>query len=174
MTDHSPACGMCERLVVARLTSSPKGHSSLRFALQKILSENDSLGYCGLQSRSVRQRLFTRSFGGFSRGRRHVLLCIALVRVELLLNSRLPELTRVRRKLRIAGFTNTQGWNAANTFYCPKSMLCHDPSLSQSPETAAASSFWAGRPGAPYLFHCHQLIKRCSQQEIFIDRAVVG
>ena len=47
-------------------------------------------------------------FGHFFRARRCVLHGFALVRIELLLNSRLPELTRVGRELRIARFTNPQ------------------------------------------------------------------
>jgi hypothetical protein len=47
-------------------------------------------------------------FGRFSRTRRRALHGLALMRVELLLNSRLPELTRVGRELRIARFTNPQ------------------------------------------------------------------
>jgi hypothetical protein len=47
-------------------------------------------------------------FGSFFRARHCVLHGFALVRIELLLNSRLPELTRVCRELRIARFTNSQ------------------------------------------------------------------
>ena len=47
-------------------------------------------------------------FGSFFRARRHVLRGFALVRIELLLNSGLPELTRVGRELRVARFTNSQ------------------------------------------------------------------
>ena len=47
-------------------------------------------------------------FGHFFRARRCVLHSFALVRIELLLNSRLPELTRVGRELSTARFTNSQ------------------------------------------------------------------
>ena len=47
-------------------------------------------------------------FGSVFRARHDVLHGFALVRIELLLNSRLPELTRVGRELRIARFTNPQ------------------------------------------------------------------
>jgi len=47
-------------------------------------------------------------FGSVFRARHGVLHGFALVRIELLLNSRLPELTRVGRELRIARFTNPQ------------------------------------------------------------------
>jgi hypothetical protein len=47
-------------------------------------------------------------FGNVFRARRRVLHGFAPVRVELLLNSRLPELTRVCRELRSARFTNSQ------------------------------------------------------------------
>ena len=47
-------------------------------------------------------------FGNVFRARRRVLHGFAPVRVELLLNSRLPELTRVGRELRSARFTNSQ------------------------------------------------------------------
>jgi len=47
-------------------------------------------------------------FGSVFSSRRRVLHGFALVRIELLLNSRLPELTRVGRELRIARFTNPQ------------------------------------------------------------------
>jgi len=47
-------------------------------------------------------------FDGFFRARHCVLQGFALVRIELLLNSRLPKLTRVGRELRIARFTNPQ------------------------------------------------------------------
>jgi hypothetical protein len=48
------------------------------------------------------------AFGHFFRARRCVLHSFALVRIELLLNSRLPELTRVGRELSTARFTNSQ------------------------------------------------------------------
>jgi hypothetical protein len=47
-------------------------------------------------------------FGRIFRARHCVLHGFAFVRVELLLNSRLPELTRIGRELRIARFTNPQ------------------------------------------------------------------
>ena len=47
-------------------------------------------------------------FGGFFRARHHILYGFALVRIELLLNSRLPKLTWIGRELRIARFTNPQ------------------------------------------------------------------
>ena len=47
-------------------------------------------------------------FGRVFRARHYVLHGFALVRIELLLNSCLPELTRVGRELRIARFTNPQ------------------------------------------------------------------
>jgi len=47
-------------------------------------------------------------FGSFFRARHCVQDGFALVRIELLLNSRLPELTRVCRELRMARFTNSQ------------------------------------------------------------------
>jgi len=47
-------------------------------------------------------------FDGVFRARHYVLHGFALVRIELLLNSRLPKLTRVGRELRIARFTNPQ------------------------------------------------------------------
>jgi hypothetical protein len=47
-------------------------------------------------------------FSGFFRARRRVQHGLALVRIELLLNSGLPELTRVGRELRVARFTNSQ------------------------------------------------------------------
>ncbi len=47
-------------------------------------------------------------FGSVFRARRCVLHGFALVRIELLLNSRLPQLTRVCRELHMARFTNPQ------------------------------------------------------------------
>jgi hypothetical protein len=47
-------------------------------------------------------------FGSVFRAPRCVLHGLALVRIELLLNSRLPELTRVGRELHMARFTNPQ------------------------------------------------------------------
>ena len=47
-------------------------------------------------------------FGSVFRALRCVLHGLALVRIELLLNSRLPELTRVGRELHMARFTNPQ------------------------------------------------------------------
>ena len=47
-------------------------------------------------------------FGGFFRARHHILYGFALVRIELLLTSRLPELARVGRELSTARFTNSQ------------------------------------------------------------------
>ncbi len=47
-------------------------------------------------------------FGSVFRARRCVLHGFALVRIELLLNSRLPELTRVCRELHMARFANPQ------------------------------------------------------------------
>lgn len=48
------------------------------------------------------------SLGSFFRARRCVLHSFAPVRIELLLNSRLPELARVGRELSTARFTNSQ------------------------------------------------------------------
>jgi hypothetical protein len=47
-------------------------------------------------------------FGNVFRARRRVQHGFAPMRVELLLNSRLPELTRICRELRSARFTNSQ------------------------------------------------------------------
>jgi hypothetical protein len=68
-------------------------------------------------------------FGGFFRTRHCVPYGFALVRVELLLNSRLPQLTRVGRELRIARFTNPQGRDVADSFQDPKAALSHDHSF---------------------------------------------
>ena len=67
-------------------------------------------------------------FGSVFRTRR-VLHGFALVRIELLLNSRLPQLTRVGRELRIARFTNPQRRDVADSFQDPKAALCHAPSF---------------------------------------------
>ena len=47
-------------------------------------------------------------FGHFFRARRCVRHSFALVRIELLLNPRLPELTRVGRELSTARFANSE------------------------------------------------------------------
>ena len=47
-------------------------------------------------------------FGSVFRARHCALHGFALMRIELLLNSRLPELTRVGRELHMARFTNPQ------------------------------------------------------------------
>jgi hypothetical protein len=47
-------------------------------------------------------------FGSVFRARHSVPHGLALVRIKLLLNSRLPELTRVCRELHMARFTNPQ------------------------------------------------------------------
>jgi hypothetical protein len=92
----------------------------------------NSSRYCKLASEKIcTSQLLPRNFSSFSHDRRRVLHGVALVRVELLLNSRLPELTRVCRELRIAGFTNSQRRDVADSFQDPKTALCHDPSLPQ-------------------------------------------
>ncbi len=53
----------------------------------------------------------------------------ALVRIELLLNSRLPELTRVGRERSMARFTNPQRRDVADSFQDPKAALSHDHSF---------------------------------------------
>jgi hypothetical protein len=68
-------------------------------------------------------------FGSVFRVRHHVLHGFALVRVELLLNSRLPKLTWIGRELRIARFTNPQRRDVADSFQDPKAALCHAPSF---------------------------------------------
>jgi hypothetical protein len=45
--------------------------------------------------------------------------------IELLLNSRLPKLTRVGRELSIARFTDPQRRDVADSFQDPKAALCH-------------------------------------------------
>lgn len=60
--------------------------------------------------------LLPRNFGIFFRDRRRVLPAFAFMRVELLLHPRLPQLTRVRRELRIAGFTDSQRRGVADSF----------------------------------------------------------
>ena len=90
----------------------------------------NSLRYCKLVSKKTcANQLLPRNFGCFFRDRRCVLPGVALVRVELLLNSRLPELTRVCRELRIARFTNSPRRDVADSFQYPKTALCHDSSL---------------------------------------------
>jgi len=68
-------------------------------------------------------------FGSVFRARHYVLRGFALVRIELLLNSRLPELTRVGRELRIARFTNPPRRDVADSFQDAKAALCHDHSF---------------------------------------------
>jgi hypothetical protein len=68
-------------------------------------------------------------FGDFFRTGHCVPYGFALVRIELLLNSRLPQLTRVGRELRIARFTNPQGRDVADSFQDPKAAFSHDHSF---------------------------------------------
>jgi len=85
--------------------------------------------------------------GHFFRARRCVLHSFALVRIELLLNSRLPELTRVGRELSTARFTNSQWRDVADSFQYPQTALCHDPSFPHRRKPRHHPGSWsAGRP----------------------------
>jgi hypothetical protein len=66
--------------------------------------------------------LFLRSFSG---GVRRFLRHFTLVRVELLLHTRLSELTRICRELHMTGFTGPERRNAADSLEYPKSALWH-------------------------------------------------
>jgi hypothetical protein len=59
--------------------------------------------------------LLPRNFGSFFFDRHCVLAGIALVRVELLVNSRLPQLTRICRELHIARFADSERWDVADS-----------------------------------------------------------
>src|SRR5208337_4135568 len=72
---------------------------------------------------------FPRNFRSFLRAGRCVLRGAALVRVELVLNSRLPQLTRVSRELRMARFTDSPRRNVADSLQDPKTALGHGSSL---------------------------------------------
>jgi hypothetical protein len=85
--------------------------------------------------------------GSVFRARHCVLHGFALVRVELLLNSRLSELTRVGRELRIARFTNPQGRDVADSFQDAKAALCHAPSFPYRRKPRHRPGSWRdGRP----------------------------
>ena len=78
------------------------------------------------QRKTCADRLLPGNFGSFSRDRHCALARLAFVRVELVLNSRLTQLARVCRELRIAGFTNSARRDIADSFCNPKTALCHN------------------------------------------------
>jgi len=82
-----------------------------------MVSEINWLRYSKRASeKTCTHQLFSRNFGSFFLDRLCFLPGVALMRVELLLNSRLPELTRVRRELGIAQFTDSPRRNVADSF----------------------------------------------------------
>ena len=89
------------------------------------------------KEKTCADRLLPRNLSSFSRDRHCVLPRLAFVRVELLLNSRLPQLARVCRELRIAGFTNSARRDVADSFCNPKTALCHN-SVSHSAGNCAS------------------------------------
>src|SRR5258708_33411152 len=78
------------------------------------------------KEKTCADRLLPRNLSSFSRDRHCALPRLAFVSVELLLNSRLPQLARVCRELGIAGFTNSARRGIADSFCNPKTALCHN------------------------------------------------
>jgi hypothetical protein len=83
--------------------------------------------------------LLPHNLGSFFPDRHCILTSIAFVRVELLVNSRLPQLTRICRELRIARFTDSQRRDVADSFHDPKTALCH-VQVSHSPGKCATTA----------------------------------
>src|SRR5271163_4733104 len=66
-----------------------------------------------------------RNLGGLFLDRFFVLPDAALVRVELLLNSRLPQLTWIGRELHVTRLADPERWSVAGSFQNTKPALCH-------------------------------------------------
>ena len=85
---------------VAKTRGASKGRCFMRLRFQGFFPKG-IFSQCGNREK-MRQHLLRRNFDGFFRNRRCPLSGLAFVRVELLLNSRLPELARVCRELGVA------------------------------------------------------------------------
>jgi hypothetical protein len=126
-------------------------------ALQKIVPEINSRRYI---ASLFSGELLSRNFRSFFLDRDCVPRRVALVSIELLLHSRLPELARVGRELRIAGFTDPERRSAADSLQYPKTALCHAP-VSHRPANCASITAHArtlGRLGKIEHFHCSDVI----------------
>ena len=117
--------------------------------------------------------LLLRSFGSWFlnryRGGRRFLCGLALVSIELLLHSRLTELTRVCRELHVTGLTGPERRDAADPLKYTKSALCHISVSHSSPNCATLAG--AGNSSETAHFPCSIVIATISAPAPVVHQA---
>jgi|SRR5580658_5899160 hypothetical protein len=118
-------------------------------------------------------KLLLRSFGGWFLNRyrsgRRFLRGVALVSIELLLHSRLTELTRVCRELHVTGLTGPERWDAADPLEDTKSALCHVSVSHSSPNCATLAG--TGNSSETEYFPCFIVIATISAPAPIVHQA---